>query len=220
MLRRGTGADRAAAGARAARGARKGGIMSQGGVLIVDDDPAVLQALPEALRLRIPEVTVETTDSTAAALDRIAARDYDAIVTDIKMPGMDGLELLAAIRTRWPDTPALVITGYGEHELVLQALRGGAYDFVQKPIDRDYFAGSLRRAIQVHELSRQAKQGQRALERHLNDLEAVVEERAHRLRETRELIESPLSLLMESTGQMEKVVQQINQVADSPLTVL
>jgi len=69
--------------------------MSQGSVLIVDDDRALLQALPEALRLRLGGVTVETADCGAGALDRIAVRDYDAIVTDIKMPGMDGLELLA-----------------------------------------------------------------------------------------------------------------------------
>src|SRR5438128_12326608 len=138
--------------------------MSEARVLIVDDDLALLQALPEALRLRMAGVTVDTADSGAAALDRVAARDYDAIVTDIKMPGMDGLALLAEIRTRWPDTPTLMITGHGEHELVLHALRGGAFDFVQKPIDRDYFAGSLRRAIQVRELGRRAKQGQWALE--------------------------------------------------------
>src|SRR2546426_11976290 len=95
-------------------------------VLIVDDDLALLQALPEALRLRMGEVTVETADSAAAALERIAARDYDAIVADIKMPGMDGLELLAEIRTRRPDTAALMITGHGENELVVGALRGGA----------------------------------------------------------------------------------------------
>src|SRR5438094_8341204 len=113
-----------------------------------------------------------------------------------------------------------MITGHGEHELVLHALRGGAFDFVQKPIDRDYFAGSLRRAIQVRELSRRAEREQWRLERHLNELEAVVEERARRLRETKKLIGSPLSLLMGSTGKMEQIVQQIKQVADSPLTVL
>ena len=69
-------------------------------VLIVDDDPALLQALPRAVRLRLGGVTVETADSAAAALERIAAQDYDAIVTDIKMPGMDGLALLAEIRDR------------------------------------------------------------------------------------------------------------------------
>src|SRR3989440_7287 len=93
-------------------------------ILVVDDDPALLQALPEALRLRMSGVTVDTADSAAVALDRIAVRDYDAIVTDIKMPGMDGFELLAAIRTQRPDTPTLIITGHGEHDLVVQAMRG------------------------------------------------------------------------------------------------
>ena len=78
-------------------------------VLVVDDDPALLQGLPETLRLRMSGVTVDTADSAATALDRIAARDYDAIVTDIRMPGMDGLALLAEIRTRRPDTPIRMI---------------------------------------------------------------------------------------------------------------
>ena len=194
--------------------------MSRACVLLVDDDLALLQALPEALRLRMGGVKVDTADSAAAALDLIAARDYDAIVTDIKMPGIDGLELLAEIRTQRPDTPTVMITGHGEHDLVVQALRGGAYDFIQKPIDRDHLVASLSRAIQMRELSRRVKEQQAALERHLNDLEAIVEERTRELRETNEVIESPLRLLMGPSGQMEKIVQQIKQVADSPLTVL
>src|SRR5216684_2880074 len=125
--------------------------MNEPHVLIVDDDPALLQALPEALRLRMHGVTVDTADSAAVALDRIAIEDYDAIVTDIKMPGMDGLALLAEIRARRPDTPTLMITGHGEHALAIDALRGGAYDFIQKPIDRDYFVASLGRAVQMTE---------------------------------------------------------------------
>jgi DNA-binding NtrC family response regulator len=194
--------------------------MSQGHVLIVDDDLALLQALPAALRLRMAGLSVDTADSGAAALDQITARDYDAIVTDIKMPGMDGLELLAEIRTHRPDTPTLMITGHGEHDLVVHALRAGAYDFIQKPIDRDYFVASLRRAIEMRELSRRVKEQQLALERHLGELEAIVEERTRELRETNRVIESPLRFLMGPNGQMEKIVEQIKQVADSPLTVL
>src|SRR5437773_4831897 len=194
--------------------------MSEGHVLIVDDDPALLQALPEALQMRMSGVTVDTAHSAVAALDRITARDYDAIVTDIRMPGMDGLELLAEIRTHRPDTPTLMITGYGEHDLVVQALRAGAYDFIRKPIDRDYFVGSLRRAIEKRGLSRRVKGQQLAVERHLNELEAIVEERTRELRDTNQVTESPLRFLMGANGQSEKIVDQIKQVADSPLTVL
>jgi two-component system, sensor histidine kinase and response regulator len=144
-------------------------------VLIVDDDPALLQALPQTLRLRMGGVTVETADSAAAALDRIAAQDYDAIVTDIKMPGMDGLTLLAEIRTRRPDTPTLIITGHGENELVVRALRAGASDFIEKPIDRDYFVAALYRAIRAHLLSRRVKDRELALETCADELERIVE---------------------------------------------
>jgi len=151
-------------------------------VLIVDDDVALLEALPEALRLRMGGVTVETADSAAAALDRIADRDYDAIVTDIRMPGMDGLELLDEIRTRKPDTPTLVITGHGENELVVHALRGGARDFIQKPIDRDYFVAALYRAIREHVAARRLKERQVAMESWADELERVVEKLERELR--------------------------------------
>ena len=146
----------------------------QARVLLVDDDPALLQALPQALRLRMGGVTVETADSAAAALDRIAARDYDAIVTDIKMPGMDGLGLLAEIRGRQPDTPTLMITGHGEYDLALRCLRGGAYDFIQKPIDRDHFVASLHRAIRAHAMNRLVKDRQSALERCASELQWIM----------------------------------------------
>jgi two-component system, NtrC family, response regulator HydG len=194
--------------------------MRDGAVLIVDDDPVLLEALPEALRLRMAGLTVETADSAAAALDRIADRDYDAIVTDIKMPGMDGLELLAQIRTRRPDTPTLMISGHGETSLVVDALRGGACDFIQKPIDREYFIASLRRAIQMRELSRRAKEEQLALERHINELETAIDDHSHKLRERKRVTENPLTWMEGSSGRMANVVQQIRQVADSPLTVL
>src|SRR2546422_951897 len=139
------------------------------------DDPALLQGLPEALRLRMAGVTVDTADSGAAALDRIAAREYDAIVIDIKMPGMDGLALLSEIRARRPDTPVLMITGHGEHALAIQALRGGAYDFIQKPIDRDHFVAALSSALRGHALNRRGKDRQGALERCTNQLEQFVE---------------------------------------------
>jgi two-component system, OmpR family, phosphate regulon sensor histidine kinase PhoR len=142
-------------------------------ILLVDDDAALLDALPEALRLRMDGIQIDTTDSGLAALERIRDVDYDAIVSDIKMPGLDGLALLHEIRELRPRTPTLMITGHGERDLAVQALRGGAYDFVQKPIDRDYFVASLERAIQLRRLDRQVEEQRLALERHARVLEYV-----------------------------------------------
>jgi PAS domain S-box-containing protein len=142
-------------------------------ILLVDDDAALLDALPEALRLRMNGIEIDTSDSALGALDRIKEVDYDAIVSDIKMPGMDGLALLHEIRELRPRTPTLMITGHGERDLAVQALRGGAYDFVQKPIDRDYFVASLERAIQLRRLDRQVDEQRLALERHARVLEHV-----------------------------------------------
>ncbi|HLI87608.1 MAG TPA: hybrid sensor histidine kinase/response regulator [Ktedonobacteraceae bacterium] len=155
-----------------------------GWVLIVDDDPALLQALPQAIALRLQNIRVDTADSAQAALERIRANDYDAIVSDIKMPGMDGLALLAKVHELRPETPTLLITGHGDHNLAIQALRGGAYDFIQKPIDRDYFVAALSRAVQTHQLRLRVAEQQRALEQHARSLEVAVQER------TRELVEA------------------------------
>lgn len=155
--------------------------MNEAYILIVDDDTALLQALPQALYLRMPGSRVDTCDSALAALKLIEAHNYDAIVSDIKMPGMDGLALLARVQELRPDTPTLLITGHGDHNLAIQALRGGAYDFIQKPIDRDYFVAALSRATQTCQLRRQVAQQQQALEQHAKSLEHTVQERTHEL---------------------------------------
>ncbi len=142
-------------------------------ILLVDDDKALLDALPEALQLRMNGIEIDTSETAIEALERIRDTDYDAIVSDIKMPGMDGLALLHEIRELRPTTPTLMITGHGERDLAVQALRGGAYDFVQKPIDRDYFVASLERAIQLRRLDREVEQQRLALERHARVLEHV-----------------------------------------------
>jgi two-component system, sensor histidine kinase and response regulator len=158
--------------------------MSHAHVLIVDDDPALLQALPQAINLRMQHVDVDVSDSADKALQLVQQQSYDAIVSDIKMPGMDGIELIERLQIFCPDTPTLLITGHGEHTLAVQALRVGAYDFIQKPIDREYFVTALRRAIQIYQLRRRIADQQKALEQHADELEQAVEER------TRDLVEA------------------------------
>lgn len=145
-------------------------------ILIIDDDIAMLKALPEVLRLKMENLKIDVSDSPHQALSSAAKTDYDAIISDINMPGIDGLTLLTQLRTLRPTTPVLLMTSYDERDLVVQALRGGAYDFVQKPIDEDYLVASLQRAIQMRELSREVAEQRIALERHAKELEQAVQQ--------------------------------------------
>jgi signal transduction histidine kinase len=201
--------------------------MKHAQVLIVDDDPAALEALSEGLQLRMDDVTIETCDSATAALERLSVVDYDAVVADIKMPGMDGLDLLARIRELRPETPTLLVTGHGEHDLAVRALRGGAHDYVQKPIDREYFARSLSRAIERHRLNRKVAQHKQTLEKQTKELEKFLEDRAHELRElyqreamyTREL-ERTSAELQAARSRREELVSMIAHDLGAPLTTL
>jgi two-component system response regulator AtoC len=116
-----------------------------GRVLLVDDDPGVGQVLGALLAQGGHESNA--VDSGAAALEALEARPYDVVVTDQRMPKMDGLTLLGQIRERWPELPVVMLTAHGTIPLAVEAMRVGAYDFVLKPFDREEILFTIGKAI-------------------------------------------------------------------------
>ncbi len=186
-------------------------------ILIVDDDPALLQALLQTVSLRLPQAKVDTSNSAHKALELIRAHDYETIVSDIKMPGMDGLELLAKIHELRPETLTLLITGHGDHDRAIQALRGGAYDYILKPIDRDYFVAALDHALQTRQLRRRVVEQQLALELHSRSLEHLVQQRTHELAQANASKDQIISVLSQELHVPLAHLKEMTQVLSQKL---
>ena len=121
-------------------------------LLLVDDDPSLLDALSGALRLRLGHFTLDTCETSMKALNCVKAKRYDAIISDVNMPGIHGLELLTLLRQARPTTPIVLISGHADQAFLARTFQAGATDFSAKPIDRDAFVRSIRKALNISRL--------------------------------------------------------------------
>jgi signal transduction histidine kinase len=186
---------------------------AQGRVLLVDDDPAFLQALPQLFALRLRSVQLDLADSVRAAQEQMQQYAYDAIVSDIRMPGDDGFALLAWAQQQQPDVPVLLITGHGDHQLAIRALRAGAYDYILKPVDRDDLVATLYRALQTRQLRQSVHAQQLALEQHASSLAQQVDER------TQDLMRSNAELSAANDAK-ELMLRMVSHELAGPITSL
>ncbi|MBP3860100.1 MAG: sigma-54-dependent Fis family transcriptional regulator [Pseudomonas sp.] len=119
-------------------------------VILIDDDPHLRQALYQTLDLA--GLNVLPLAEANGLAERIGRDWPGVVVSDIRMPGMDGLELLAQLHGQDPELPVLLITGHGDVPLAVQAMRTGAYDFLEKPFASDALLDSVRRALALRAL--------------------------------------------------------------------
>jgi len=122
-------------------------------VLVVDDEERMATVVAAALTRA--EYDCETAESGEAALSALDARGADVVVTDWKMPGMDGLELLRRIHERRPGLPVVLLTAYGTVSSAVAAIREGAFDYVVKPFDNDELRACVGRAVALKRLERE-----------------------------------------------------------------
>lgn len=113
-------------------------------VLLVDDEEDFLNALGERMRLR--DMEVSTTTSAKEALKKIEEESYDAIILDLKMPEMGGLEVLKAIKAKHPELQIILLTGHGSVQTGVEAMKLGAADFLEKPADLESLTKKIHEA--------------------------------------------------------------------------
>jgi two-component system nitrogen regulation response regulator NtrX len=150
-------------------------------ILIVDDEPGVRSALSGVLRDE--GYTVEAVASGEACLERVTRGAVDLIVLDVWLPGMDGLATLARLRERQVDAQVVLISGHGNIESAVRAIKMGAFDFVEKPLSLEKTVLVIRNALH----QRRLEQENRALRARVDRTETMVGE-SHAMRQLREQV--------------------------------
>lgn len=166
-----------------------------GNVLLVDDDKSMCELLEAGLQRR--GFTVAWRTNAEAALALLAEQEFDAVVTDLNMPGFNGLQFCERVGQNRPDIPVVVITAFGSLEAAVAAIRVGAYDFITKPFEVDALTLTLNRAVEARRLKEEVKR-----------LRAVVDQQGR------------FDDLLGQSPAMRKVYDLIKRVADSESTVL
>jgi DNA-binding NtrC family response regulator len=164
-------------------------------VLIVDDERSMCELLETDLKLRDFDVVWHT--SAEDGFRAVLEEPIDTVLTDLKMPGIDGLEFCRRIVENRPDIPVVVMTAFGSLETAVAAIRAGAYDFVTKPVEMDLLALTLGRAIGHRELQEKVK---------------VLSQAADRATQFEDLIGA--------SPAMQKLYDQLGRVADTETSIL
>jgi DNA-binding NtrC family response regulator len=125
------------------------------GILVVDDERAIRNTLKEILTYE--KYTVDLAENAKQALELVKNNEYDVILCDIKMPEMDGLELLPLLVETQPDSPVVMISGHGNIDTAVEAIKKGAYDFIEKPLDLNRLLITIRNAMDKSTLVAETK---------------------------------------------------------------
>jgi DNA-binding NtrC family response regulator len=131
-------------------------------VLLLDDEPIVGRRLKPALD-KIG-CAVEVFEDPRAAVARIDEKEFDVVVTDIRMEGIDGIQVLEHVRDKWPRTRVILITGYAEMDLAREAMDKGVFDFIAKPFRPDDLRQIIARAAETLGISLDSAAGKVAPE--------------------------------------------------------
>ncbi len=164
-------------------------------ILIADDEPIALENLAYVLRKEGFETVCA--ENGARALAELKTQEFDLVMTDLRMQGADGLEVLESVKRDWPDTEVIMITGYASVETAVEAVRKGAYDYVPKPYNIDEVRVLVHKALE-----------KRALRQEVSELRRQVRTRQE------------IPLIIGKSPKMEALKKTIGQIAPADCNVL
>ena len=164
-------------------------------ILVVDDEINIRGALVTMLEKKGHQV--RGVGTAEEGLEQLEAAPAELVITDLRMPGIGGMEFLRRLKETWPDTEVVVMTAYGSIDTAVEAMRCGAYDYLTKPIDRERFPIVVDKALERHALTTENKQLRDRLETRMRFDQMVGE-----------------------SEPMQRVYSLVEMVADSDVTVL
>ena len=121
-------------------------------ILIIEDEPAIRRVLTKILSEESETYKVEEAEDGILGFEKIKNNDYDLVLCDIKMPKMDGVELLEAVKKIKPEIPMVMISGHGDMETAINTMRLGAFDYISKPPDLNRLLNTVRNALDKKQL--------------------------------------------------------------------
>lgn len=164
-------------------------------LLIIDDEKNIREGL--AANFELEGYNVKTAEDGKTGLSLIEKGDIDLVITDLRMPGISGEEVLQKVTTETPGIPVIILTGHGSIDSAVEAMRHGAYDFLTKPLNLDQLGMIVKRALQTRELSLQHQQLQAELEGN-----------------------AVFGRMIGKSAEIQKVEEVVRKVADSKASVL
>jgi DNA-binding NtrC family response regulator len=153
-------------------------------ILIVEDEKAIRNVLRNILSDENKNFEIDEAEHGKMAMDMLNAKEYDLMLCDIKMPGVDGMEVLNFAREKHPETSVIMISGHGDLDTAVESMRLGAYDYISKPPDLNRLLGTVRNALDKTTLVRENKTLKKKISKHyemigsskaLENIKAIIE---------------------------------------------
>lgn len=132
-------------------------------ILVIDDEPDMLMLMSMIIEENT-EWEVETTNNPSEGLKMALENDYDLVIADLKMPGLDGMEVFEELKEMKPDIPVIIITAYGSLEIADEARNKGVADFITKPFRKDTILFTMDRVLELSSIKRENLELKKKLE--------------------------------------------------------